>query len=258
MKWRYLILLLVMLLPATPVFAETSAEVTVTATGYICGEPGGLTATYISETNVQLDWVKGVNAANTIIVAKYGVAPTSRSDGYTVYSGNGTTYNDIGVSLDETATYVYYKAWSQNIGGVWELIGSNTAWIGGTGMILIALFLLCGILSFLSLRSRNVLVAIGAAISWLFVLIYTRENPVGGIAVGSTGDQMFLLLCIGMAIALPLISLMQYRRERTITAKGFVMSEGNIAGSEKETKESNPEEEYREMIHRKLHPRQRR
>lgn len=239
--------------------AETSSDVTVTSCGYICGSPDGLTATYISETNVQLDWVKAEDATNTIIVAKYGSEPTSKSDGYIVYSGNETTTNDIGVSLDETATYVYYRAWAQNAAGVWETIGSNTAWMGGTGMILIALFLLCGFLSFLSLRSRNVLVAFGAAISWLFVLIYTRDNPIGGITVGSTGDQMFLLLCIGMAIALPLISLMQYRRERTITAKGFVVSDtGNIAGSERETKEPNPEEEYRQKVRRALHHSRRR
>lgn len=259
MKWRFLIILLIILLPATPVFAETSADVTVTSRGYVSGSPSGLTATYISETNVQLDWVKGDNAENTVIIAKFGSEPTNRSDGYIVYSGNGTTTNDIGVSLDETATYVYYKAWSQSIGGVWETIGSNTAWMGGTGMILIALFLLCGMLSFLSLRSRNVLVAIGASASWLFVLIYTRENPIGGIEVGSTGDQMFLLLSIGMAIALPLISLMQYRKEKSLTARGFVQSDtGDIAGSERETRESNPVEEYRATVRKALHPRRRR
>ena len=259
MKWRFLVILLIMLLHSTPVFADTSAGVTVTSHGYICGSPDGLIATYVSETNVQLDWAKGVGAENTIVVAKYGSEPTSRSDGYIVYSGNGTTYNDIGVSLDETATYVYYKAWSQSATGVWEIIGSNTAWMGGTGMILIALFLLCGFLSFLSLRSRNVLVAIGAAISWLFVLIYTRDNPIGGITVGSIGDQMFLLLCIGMAMALPLISLMQVRRERSVTAKGFVVSEkGDIAGSERKVDDLSPEEAYRARVHKALHPRRRR
>lgn len=260
MKWRVLIIILLALLPATPALAETSADVTVTARGYICGSPSGLTATYISETNVQLDWTKGEDAANTIIVAKYGTAPTSRSDGYIVYSGNGTMASDIGVNLDETATYVYYRAWAQNAAGVWEVIGSNTAWMGGTGMILIALFLLCGILSFLSLRSRNVIVALGAALAWIFVLIYTRDNPVGNITVGSTGDQMFVLLCAGMAMALPLISLMQWRKERTITAKGYVTGhDGGIAGSgEVVIEETDSLEEYRKRVHRALHPRRRR
>lgn len=260
MKWRILILVILILMPATTVLADTSDEVTVVAMGFICGSPSGLTATYLSETNVQLDWVKGEGAANTVVVAKYGSAPSSRSDGYIVYSGNGTQGYDTGVNLDETATYVWYKAWSQNAAGVWEIVGSNTAFIGGTGMILIALFLLCGILSFLSLRSRNVLVALGGSISWLFALIYTRDNPVGNIEVGSTGDQMFLLLCVGMAIALPLISLMQWRKERTITAQGyFTGHDGGVGGSGQVTiEESDTPEEYRRRVSRALHPRRRR
>lgn len=70
MKWLRLLILtltLTLLLLPSSVSASTSAEVAVTATGYVCGAPGGLTLTYISDYEVGISWTKGEDAVNTTV-----------------------------------------------------------------------------------------------------------------------------------------------------------------------------------------------
>ena len=88
-----------------------------------------------------LSWTQGLNANNTMVRAAYGRYPDNRTDGYLVYYGNGTYCNDTAVNLDETASLVYYRAWSQNAVGGWEIIGASE-WFEGDGMKLIAVIIL--------------------------------------------------------------------------------------------------------------------
>ena len=87
------------LFTTTLVKADTSADITITASGYICGAPGGFTITYVNDYEVQLDWSVGDNAVNTMVRAAYGHFPADITDGYQVYYGNGTTTNDDATSL---------------------------------------------------------------------------------------------------------------------------------------------------------------
>jgi hypothetical protein len=142
-KWLAILALLILglVLGVIPASADTSAEVTVTATGWVCGAPGGFTITYISDYEVGLSWAKGAGAVNTMVRAAYGRMPESREDGYLVYYGDREYCSDTAVSLDETATPVYYRAWSQNIGGAWEE-GETTGFIEGIGVTMIAFIVL--------------------------------------------------------------------------------------------------------------------
>jgi len=104
----------------SPVLADTSQDVTITARGFVIGAPAGFTVYYISDYEVGLSWTKPEGADNTMVRAAYGRTPESRTDGYLVYYGGAENASDTAVSLDETAAVIYYKAWSQTAGGIWE------------------------------------------------------------------------------------------------------------------------------------------
>lgn len=197
----------------TVVLADTTTDITVTATGYVAGSPG-LTITWISDQEIQLDWIKGAGSNNTMVRAKIGSLPEDRDDGYLVYYGVGTTFTDTSVNLDEIGTYVYYRAWAE-AEGVYEEEG-DSGYIGGIGMVLIAIFILCGILTFLSLRNNNPLLSLVAALSWIFVFAYTRSNPIGDIETGSFADELIVYLCWGMAFVLLFTGATRYIRQRNI------------------------------------------
>ena len=60
--WRWLsafVLLLIIFINPTSVLADTSDDITVTVSGWICGAPGGFTLTYISDYEVGISWTKG-------------------------------------------------------------------------------------------------------------------------------------------------------------------------------------------------------
>ena len=185
-KWLVILVLLVLgtLLGTVPVLADSSGDITVTAIGFICDAPGGLTLTYVSDYEVGISWTKGTDAVNTMIRAKYGSAPMSRTDGYLVYYGDGTSASDTGVSLEETAAPIYYRAWSENAGGLWEEEGISDFFEGG-GMTLIALFLFAGILSWLGLRSNFVLLRLMGGAGWLAMFVYWISSPPSAITKGS-------------------------------------------------------------------------
>lgn len=110
--------------------------VTLTVTGWVVGQTG-LTITWISDTEVKLDWTRGPSANSTMIRIKIGSAPASRDDGYLVYYGDAFSFTDMVINLDLIGAYVYYGAWSHDEEGVWEETGS-IAFIGGAGMTEIA------------------------------------------------------------------------------------------------------------------------
>lgn len=209
MKWLKVVilsLLLVLLIPS-PILADTSQDVTVTAAGWILAQPPtGLTLTYISDYEVGISWTKGVDADNTMIRGAVGRVPEDISDGYLVYNGSGTTTSDTGVSLDETATPVYYRAWSQDVHGSWESIGISD-FIGGIGMTLLALFTFCGILSFLALRSSFGALKLLAGLSWFGMLAFWVTYPPAVITAGDAPHVAIILVLIGMGLMMSLMGL---------------------------------------------------
>lgn len=102
------------------VLAETSEDVTITATGCVLGSPD-LTVYYISDCDVGLSWVKGDKAVNTMIRARYDTYPVSRNEGRLVYYGSGTECVDVVAGLGKTVTMVYYSAWSEDESGHWSV-----------------------------------------------------------------------------------------------------------------------------------------
>ena len=75
--------------------------------------PTGLSATAISQTQIDVSWTKGSGAETTMVRRKIGSYPTSVSDGNQAYSGTGSSFNDTSLSC---GTHYYYRAWSYKTG----------------------------------------------------------------------------------------------------------------------------------------------
>ncbi len=139
-KLRILAVMVVLILNLSlPITTSAAHSVDVTITAFPGGlwPPTGFVVTWVSDTDVKLDWVPPIEAVATHIRMKVGEAPTSPTDGYPVYTGAGTTTNDLSSNLDEMAGTVYYSAWS--VGGddsfsVEHAEGS----VEGAGMLAIA------------------------------------------------------------------------------------------------------------------------
>lgn len=126
---------------AQPPYVST-ADVTVTATGMIVAMPNGLTLTYISDMEIGISWTKPAGAVNTMIRVALGHTPTSVTDGYEVYYGNGTYASDTAINLAAPDNF-YYAAWSETAGG-WFSPLSATA---DTGGFMSASFVFIGIIA---------------------------------------------------------------------------------------------------------------
>lgn len=185
-----------MIVVPTSVLASTSADITVTATGWICAAPGSFTLTYISDHEVGISWVKGEGAVNTMVRAAVGRLPEDRDDGYLIYYGDGTYATDTGISLDETAAQIFYKAWSQNANGVWEESGVSD-FIEGVGMVLIALIILAIGFTISSYFFKKGMLAFGGAGAWAVtgVYCYTRAAEMWDVY------YCLFWLCMGLTIA---------------------------------------------------------
>lgn len=170
-KWFIVFVLLTIFLIPTPVLADTSGDVTVTATGYICGAPGNFTLTYVSDYEIGISWTKGADAVNTMVRGAVGRVPESRTDGYLVYYGTGTSTSDTGVSLDETAAPIYYRAWSQNAASVWEEVGVSD-FLEGFGMLTVAIALIVLVFTVLAFLRRDAMLYMLGTIGWLFMTFY--------------------------------------------------------------------------------------
>jgi len=91
--------------------AYSNLTITDTATTWskTPGVPTSVIAVLVTQTDLDITWVKGSYADDTVIVKKSGSYPTSPSDGTVIYNGAGTNYLDAGVGVDD-----YYAMYSLN------------------------------------------------------------------------------------------------------------------------------------------------
>lgn len=198
-RWLLLIAVLVLAFVPSALEAATTQYVQIRATGYICAAPGGFTLTYVSDYEVGISWAKGIDANNTMVRAAYGRLPESRTDGYLVYYGNGTYCNDTAINFEETASQIYYRAWSQNSAGLWEETGASD-WIEGAGMKLIAFIILPLALFAMGWAFKRQFLFMAAGMAWVAFAFYMRTLS---SAVGWTNFDFYMLLFwLGVALAL--------------------------------------------------------
>jgi hypothetical protein len=90
------------------------------------------TVTYVSDTEMDLNWTYDATVANVMVRAKYGSYPTNPpnsatapSDGYLVYYGSGLSAVDTSMNLNNNPDTLYYSIWGQKGDGSWNLIPSK-------------------------------------------------------------------------------------------------------------------------------------
>jgi hypothetical protein len=126
-KLLYLILLLALLLPVK-VSADTSAEITITATGLVLVGPSGLMLTYISDYEIGVSWINSPETDNTLVRVKFGSPPVDRFDGYLAYYGKEESFIDDSVDLTTIST-IYYATWNLSPLGEWELTSTRVSYV---------------------------------------------------------------------------------------------------------------------------------
>lgn len=202
MKWTklgiLLILLLWLLIPAVAL-ADTSQNVTVTASGYVenPGTPSSLTLTYISDYEVGISWEKGASANNTMIRRVVGRPPTDRTDGVEVYYGTESYVVDYNVNLDTGGGTYYYRAWSEDSDGDWSSEYAEGS-IGGIGVTLIALAILALGLTVAMFHTRNALLGFPSCIMWAILGAFAYANST--TAWGDWQYYLFFASAFGMTI----------------------------------------------------------
>jgi hypothetical protein len=175
---RFLIIILCIIgfILSTPIpaYAATSSHVTVTAYGYICDIPGGFTLTYISDYEIQIDWIKGNGSINTMIRSGIYGYPLNISDGSLVYIGNGTTCIDTVNIIDNN---LFYSAWSQSVGGAWTgLYAKKEDSFMSQSYMFMGMIVIAIAVTFFAFKARHILINLGAAISWLSILLFVFSN----------------------------------------------------------------------------------
>jgi len=236
------------LIAPTPALADTSAEVVVTATGWICEAPGGFSVFYINDYEIGISWVKGEGAENTMIRAKYGSYPVGRTDGYQVYYGDGTVASDTGVNFEEGVSDVYYIAFSQNASGAWEEIGS-TNFMENPHMLLIALLILAMGFTIASYIFKKGILAFAGAGAWMVTSIYCFSKS------AETWDVYFSLafLFIGLLLAC-MFSPLAWRET---TPAGERTEDPDVAEMRAEMQEWDRERNQFSFLHNNKRPRRR-
>lgn len=222
--WLVITLILVNLLPIV-VLADSSVDVVISADPALTAGITSFTITYISETQIDLDWTVDPTVDKVMIRAKYGEYPDdipneniAPSDGYLVYYGFDFSTTDTSMDFDSNLGTLYYKAWAQKPDGKWYV----DTYTGFKESEVVALILLFGtglVISGYAIAKKQTTIAIVASAIWLACIAYTRANPIGTMTTGDTADTAILLALIALMILVPIISFRLNRREQAQEAK---------------------------------------
>ena len=168
----------------TALSAGDNAIVTITAQPWSSGDcPTGFTFNAVSSYEVQLAWIPGGNTTETIVRGAYARWPASPTDGFEVYTGNGSSTShwlttDVMILSDEG---IYYRAWGLVVGGNYSLcyasgsiIGGENVNVMGIGLIgLLPLGLMALSMAWFKITSKDGWpIMIGAGLAWLAMGAY--------------------------------------------------------------------------------------
>lgn len=138
--------------PEQPPYSS-NVDINVAALPQWHGTPTNFTVTVLSDNETLLEWTNTEDSVGTVIRIGFGSYPASVTDGYPVYSGNGTSYTDTGNDLNHTGE-AYYAAFADYDGSY--SVDFSTGIAQGEGMLEIAS----------SIQAYALLIG-----EWLFVLI---------------------------------------------------------------------------------------
>lgn len=160
--------------------ASTTADVTLKFTMITAGPPlpVGFTVTRINDNLVRITWGLPAGAENITIRGKMGDYPSSPTDGYLVYAGNGTIAYDNGVNLDLLGARMQYVAYTQNGTGAWSWAPVKGT-VEGIAVFMLGLCFLALGLTVGGFYLRRVVLVIGSAMAWLLIGVYGYVQAAG-------------------------------------------------------------------------------
>jgi len=155
--------------------------------------PTNFVATQTGINQVTLTWTMGLGAVNTTIRVQENDPPTSLTEGYEVYTGNGTSVN-VTMAINENTIYGF-SAWSENGYGL-SLDYATTTIGGDVPLAFIALMLLPLGLTVTMFATKNSMLGFPSGIFWGVLGGYSYLQST------STWDWQYLLFfaSIGMVI----------------------------------------------------------
>jgi hypothetical protein len=176
------ILLGMIVLALTPYVADAggTAVVTITAQPWSAGDcPTGFTLNAVSLYEIQIAWSPG-NATGTEIRGAYGRWPGNATDGFSVYTGNGSSVTHW-VNTEFIGVDIYYRAWGDLGNGTYSLCYASGTVQGGEAVGTMSL----GIFAFIPIGLMALSMAwfkvtgkdgwpimIGAGLAWMALGVY--------------------------------------------------------------------------------------
>lgn len=219
-----LLFIIVLLLSVIPSIAEaaTTADVTITAAGYVVGSPSGLVISYTGEDYVDISWIKGIGANNTMVRVGHTGYPATLTDGGLVYYGNGTTtqyvINYERLLTNEEYEGLYFTAWSQRADGLWQLIGATTgaySFWQDINMMFVIVALIILTLTFFAFRLKNIGLSIVSAFGWSGLAIQ-QLNAYYTYASVTGMEPLIGYTCVVLSIAMFFAPLMFIQKPKII------------------------------------------
>jgi hypothetical protein len=213
---RIIIIGLIIGFNISPALASDTAVINIIATPSVTVGISGFTLTYISDTNIEINWGYTPDFDHIMIRAKYGEYPagitdntTTPSDGYLVYYGTGTSTNDTSMDFDENAGTLYYSAWawSPTLGwSIFPLTGNKESEV----VRFIAFLILPLVLTGIAVACKRTFLFVGASFAWGLLSFWAYSQHL------IEWDIYFLLFwfCIAMVIVMLIEAINIYFDER--------------------------------------------
>jgi hypothetical protein len=212
--------MLVFLAAPTVILAAKSADVNVNATPIFTAGILSFTITYVTDTQIDLEWTVDPTVDKVMVRAKYGEYPhdipnehIAPSDGYLVYYGFEFSTVDTSMNFDENVGILYYKAWAQKPDGHWYT-ATKTGQEESKQMILWAVIGVAGILTFAAIISKNIVMAIVGGGSWWGVIAYIIAAQPANLTNGSNAQQIVVLVMAGASIGVLVYGVVKFVTNR--------------------------------------------
>lgn len=262
-----LIVLLQLIIP-TSAFASTSVNVNVVGRGSTGDAIIDFTVTPVGYNQLDFAWGYSGNTTGIMIRGKYASYPddipdifTEPSDGFLIYSGNGTMSSWY---FDENISDLYIKAWGANNNGTW-LFEPDTG-VKQSMIAFIGLIILAALLSVIPLWKPNMVLAAMASGMWLVLLYYNLNNPFEGMPNGSAGSEALVMVFMVGIVGIPLVTILRQnndRKQERLQRYEKRIKDGDLSNIETISRGRTnnegelTESEYRELLRSKLRRRRR-
>lgn len=218
---------------------------------------------YITDTRMDLSWMFGIPAVNVMIRAKYGSYPaditsnlTAPSDGYLVYSGNGTSISDTSMDFNTNPGPLYYKAWGQKADGSW-ITEALTDWKESVYVLLIGLSVLAVALTFVAIKIRFLPVRLAGSVAWLVLGIWLLTGNTPGFEFTKLWVQALAFLFLLMVFVPLLMQIVVETKVKTKDGGEYTTYRRTPADEPKaslsKVRYQNRRKEIREIMNRPKH-----